>query len=227
MAARMCSWNWPAALLALVLFLTAAPGLPTAMASRHYTEKQLDALAARVGTIFWVQESNRRTPVFLSAPSAAAAPLQPGAGASFEIIQLVGRKNKNPYYKVKFDSGTQGYLTPEVFLEELNVTILTVDPLAEEKRQAAEKAEQEKKRVAWINSQPWPAAAKEAALKGQAVPGMNREEVKKIVGPPARVTNVQPRGVKPEEHWFYPDGKELIFYQGLLSRTIKNDSKNP
>jgi hypothetical protein len=192
----------------------------TAAASNHYTEKQLAALADRVGKTFWIQEVNGRTPIFLANPHTGTTTFRARAGDSFEIVELVGRKNKNPYYKARFASGKEGYFRPEVILEELNLTLLTVDPLADEKRKAAEQAEEEKKRVDWIRAQPWPAAAKEAALKGEPVPGMNFNEVKKIAGAPSRVTKVQPRGTTPEEHWFYPDGKQLIFHHGLLTRTV-------
>ena len=199
----------------------------TAAASHHYTEKQMAALAERVGKTYWVQAVNGRTPSFLTAPDARAASFPVRAGDSFEIIELVGQKNKNPYYKARFDSGKEGYFPPQVMLEELNLTLLTVDPLANEKRKAEEQAASEKQRVDWVNAQPWPAAAKEAALKGQAVPGMNHEEVKKIVGVPSRITKVQGRGTTPEEHWVYPDGKQLVFHHGLLSRIILKDAKKP
>ena len=198
-----------------------------AAASGHYTEKQLAVFAERVGRTFWIQEVNGRTPSFLTAPDARATSFRVRAGDSFEIVELVGRKNKNPYYKARFDSGKEGYFPPEVILEELNLTIVTVDPLATEKRQAAEQAEAEKQRVEWVNAQPWPAAAKEAALKGQAVPGMNYDEVKKIVGAPSRTTKLRASGTTPEEHWLYPDGKQLIFHDGLLSRIILKDAKKP
>ena len=199
--------------------------ISTAAASRHYTEKQMTVLAERVGRTFWIQEVNGRTPSFFTAPDAAAASFRTRAGDSFEIVELVGRKNKNPYYKARFESGKEGYFPPEVFFEELNLTLVVVDPLANEKRKAAEQAESEKQRVDWVNAQPWPAAAKAAALKGQAVPGMNSDEVKKIAGVPSRITKVQARGTIPEEHWIYPDGKQLIFQNGLLSRIILKGAK--
>jgi hypothetical protein len=198
-----------------------------ATASGHYNEKQLAVLAERVGRTFWIQEVDGRTPNFLTAPNARATSFRVRAGDSFEIVELVGRKNKNPFYKARFDSGKEGYFPPEVILEELNLTIVTVDPLAAERRQAAEQAEAEKQRVDWINAQPWPAAAKEAALKGQAVPGMTYDEVKKIVGAPSRITKLRATGITPEEHWIYPDGKQLIFQHGLLSRIIVKDAKKP
>jgi hypothetical protein len=204
--------------MAVVLLVANFMVIPSAAASNHYTEKQLDVLAERVGKTYWVGEVNGRGPSFLTAPDDAAASFHARTGEAFDIVELVGRANKNPYYKARFHSGAEAYLRPETILEELNLTVLTVDPLANEKRKAAEQAEQEKQRVDWINAQPWPAAAKQAALRGQPVPGMTANEVKKIAGPPSRVTKVQRRGTTPEEHWFYPDGKRLIFHQGLLSR---------
>jgi hypothetical protein len=198
----------------------------SAAASNHYTEKQVSALAERVGRTFWIQEVNGRTPSFLSAPDARAASFHARGGDSFGIIELVGHNAKNPYYKVRFDSGKEGYLRPEVILEELNLTLLTVDPMAHEKRKAAEQAEEEKTRLDWINAQPWPAAAKEAARKGEAVPGMTANEVRKIAGAPSRVVKVAPRGSTPEEHWLYPDGKQLIFQRGLLSRIALSDASS-
>jgi len=201
--------------------------ISTAAASHHYTEKQMTVLAERVGRTFWIQEINGRTPSFLTAPDAAAASFRARAGDSFEIVDLVGRKNKNPYYKARFESGKEGYFPPEVIFEELNLTLVLVDPLANEKSKAAIQAESEKQRVDWVNAQPWPAAAKAAALKGQAVPGMTPDEVKKIAGAPSRITKLQARGTIPEEHWFYPDGKQLVFQNGLVSRVILKGAKNP
>jgi hypothetical protein len=216
------------AILILVAFLAADFSFcTTAAASNHYTEKQLAALADRVGKTFWIQEVNGRTPTFLAAAHAGTATFRARAGDSFEIVELVGRKDRNPYYKARFASGKEGYLRPEVILEELNLTLLTVDPLADQKRKAAKQAEEEKKRVDWINAQPWTAAVKEAALRGEPVPGMNFNEVKKIAGAPSRVTKLQPRGTTPEEHWFYPDGKQLIFQQGLLTRIVLDRSGTP
>lgn len=198
-----------------------------ATASGHYTEKQLAALAERVGRTFWIQEVKGRTPSFFAAPNAKAALFDTRAGESFEIVELVGRSNKNPFYKARFDSGKEGYFPPEVMLEEFNLTIVTVDPLAQAKREEAEQAEVERQRVQWINAQPWPAATKLAALKGRAVPGMTYDEVKKIAGEPGRITKVQAPGVTPEEHWTYPDGRQFVFHNGLLTRVIPKDAKKP
>lgn len=213
----------------IVLFLFMLLALnATASASHHYTEKQLDALAARVGKTFWIISVNNWTPSFLSAPAPDASSFRAQPKDSFEITELIGRKAKNPYYRVKFGSGKEGYIRPEAFHEEFNVTILTIDPQADEKRKAVQAAEEEKQRLAWIQVQPWTQAVKEAAIKRQAVPGMSIAEVKKVLGNPSRVAKVrgQHKVAKvAEEHWFYPDGSVLVFYNGLLNRVEPKQAK--
>ncbi len=194
------------------------------MSSNHYTDKQLDALATRVGKIFWLNPHTAKSPIFLSAPAANAATFSPGRNESFEITDLAGRTNKDPFYKVKFESGKVGYIRPEVFLEEFNATILSTDPLADEKRLLEEQTGEEKKRVEWIRSQPWSLAVKEAAIKKQPTPGLNTAEVKRVLGPPRRVTKLRGLAKVAEEHWFYADGSVLIFNNGLLSRTEKTQN---
>jgi hypothetical protein len=189
-------------------------------ASHHYTDRQLDVLAARVGKVYWIVPINNQTPAFLSSPATNAASFRPNANESFQITELVGRKEKDPYYKVKFDSGKEGYIQPDVFLEQFNATISAVDPLENEKRKAAEAAEEEKERIAWIEAQPWPRGVKEAAIKRQAMPGMNGGEVKKILGNPTRVTKVKTRLNVAEEHWLYVDGSTAIFLNGVLSHIV-------
>ncbi len=129
----------------LVFFLTAA-GFPAGAADR-YTDQQLDALASRVSKIYWIVAINNQTPPFLSSPATNATSFHAQPNESFEITELVGRKDKIPYYKVKFNSGKEGYIQPEVFLEELNASISAFDPKASEKKKAAEAAEEEKKRI--------------------------------------------------------------------------------
>jgi hypothetical protein len=207
---------WVHAILWLFLFGVAFP----VHASHHYTDRQLDVLAARVGKIYWIVAINNQTPAFLSSPAATAASFHPKANESFEITELVGRKEKNPYYKVKFDSGKEGYIQPDAFLEEFNASISAVDPQENEKRKAAEAAEEEKERIAWIQAQPWPRGVKEAAIKRQAMSGMNGGEVKKILGNPSRVTKIKTRPNVAEEQWLYPDGSTAIFYNGLFSHIV-------
>jgi hypothetical protein len=201
--------------LALLILLSL---VTPAAASNHYTEKQLDALEARVGKMFWIAEVEGKLPYFVRSPTSGASAFHPAANESFEITELVGRKARNPYYKVKFESGAEGYIHAQAFHEQFNATILTTDPLADERKALAEKNQEEKARIEWIHSQPWSAAVKESAIKGQAVPGMTTGEVKKVVGDPRRVSRIKGPQHSSEEHWFYPDGTLLIFRNGALNR---------
>lgn len=208
----------------ILLALSDLSGL--AFASNHYTEKQMDALAARVGAVFWITPVNGRLPVFLTAPAPNAASFRPGNNESFEITEFVGRAQKNPYYKVKFESGKVGYMKPEAFHEELNSTIATVDPTADAKRKAEELAVEDKKRVDWIRAQPWSPIVKQAAINRQATPGLTTAEVKRILGAPKRTAKT--RGVTSsvtEERWFYPDGSILTFQNGLLTGVERPSTK--
>ena len=198
-----------------------------AIASQRYTEKQLDAFAARVGRTFWITSVDNRTPAFLSAAARNAPSFHPQPNESFEITELVGRQAENPYYKVKLSSGKDGYIVPESFQEELNLTILSIDPQADKKRKTAAGTEQDKKRVDWIQSQPWSQAVKEAAIQRRPMPGMNTGEVKKVLGEPARVTKVHAPQRFAEEHWLYPDGSVLIFQNKLLARIEPKKKENP
>jgi hypothetical protein len=140
----------------------------TAVASGHFTEAQLDALASRVGRTFWIKPADGKLPQFRSTPDLSAATFAAEDRHSFEIVELGGRLTKNPYYKVKFASGKEGYIGPESFHEELNLTIFTADPYADEKRRIDEAATAEKTRVEWIQAQPWTPEIKNAAIKQRA-----------------------------------------------------------
>jgi hypothetical protein len=205
----------------------AAPGLAT----NHYTAKQLEALAERVGSEFWINAPVGQAPLFLTAPAAGAAAFRPSDNESFEISELTGVANKTPYYKVKFQSGKIAYLRPETFLEEINSTIVSSDPLADEKRKAVEQAEAEKQRLEWINAQPWPAPLKEAAIKRQPTPGLSSAEVRQVLGPPRRIAKVsglaKVRGAAAvnEERWFYPDGAVLLFRNNILTQVDRSTAK--
>jgi len=196
-----------------------------AWSSRHYTAKQMEALATRVGQIFWSQPLDGKGPSFATAPAANAKLVRVDTVESFQISALVGQAAKNPYYKIKRENGQEGYISPEQFLEALNLTIVTTDPAAEEKRKAAEVAEADKKRVEWIQAQPWSPAVKEAAIKRQPVPGLTNSEIRHVLGAPSRVTKVQGRIKLAEEQWFYPDGSVLIFHNGLLSKVERKEVK--
>ena len=199
----------------LVVFLFL---LTPAAATNHYTEKQLDALETRVGKTFWISASEGKLPSFVTSPTYDASVFQPTGNESFEITELVGRKAKNPYYRVKFESGSEGYIHAQSFHEQFNGTILTIDPRADEKKALADKNREEKSRIEWIQSQPWSTAVKESAIKRQAVRGMTVGEVKRIVGDPRRVSRIKGPQHSSEEHWFYPDGTLLVFRNGALIR---------
>lgn len=204
--------------VAAIAFLLVCAAHSSARAFSQYTPRQLEALGERIGHIYWTASADRHNLTVLSAPASTASTFRPADDESFEITQLVGQKTQNVFYKVRFSSGKVGFISPDDFLEELNLTILTVDPKADEKREAAAAAEQEKKRVEWIRSQPWPQAVKEAAVKHQVVSGMKTGEVKKVLGNPTRVSKIKGPQFISEEQWFYPNGNVLVFNNGLLSR---------
>lgn len=193
------------------------------LASHHYTDKQMESLAERVGKTFWFNPAQGKAPVFLTAPAPKAGTYQPTVNESFEITELAGQKAKDPYYKVRFDSGKVGYIRPEMFHEELNVTILSVDPLADKRKHDEQAAEEEKKRIEWIKTQPWSPAVKEASIRKQPTLGLTTNEIKKVIGAPSRVTKTRGVGKTNEEHWSYTDGKVLTFQNGLLTKVEKRD----
>jgi hypothetical protein len=211
----------------VAVFLFVIVALSATVWAANSTDKQLEALATRVGKTFWIASVDNRTPAFLSKPAPNASSFLAPANESFEITELVGWKARNPYYKVRFDSGKEGYIRPEAFHEEFNMTILTVDPQAEEKRKAVRAAEDDKQRIEWIEKQPWSEIVKEAAIKRQPMPGMNMGEIKKVLGNPTRVMKNKGRQGVAEEHWFYANGPELVFHNGLLIRVEPKQKKEP
>jgi hypothetical protein len=207
--------------LAVLLYCDGA-----AIASHHYTDKQLEALAARVGKTFWINAANEKAPSFLTAPRPGATTFRPEENDSFEITELTGKKTKDPYYKVTFQSGKVGYLTPDMFHEEFNAKILSYDPLADEKKKKEEQAAEENKRLEWIKSQPWSPAVKAAAIRKQPTAGLRTAEVRRVLGEPTRVSKTRATSkVATEERWFYPDGTVLTFRNGLLSSSEKKEDK--
>lgn len=218
----------------IVIRLSAVMGFSTwllfasiqpAGASHHYTAKQMDALAGRVGQTFWSLPVGGKGANFSATPTANAKPLRIDTVESFQIIELVGRAAKNPYYKIKRENGQEGYISPEQFLEAFNLTIVTTDPEAEDKRKLAEAADADKKRIEWIDKQPWSPAVKQAAIKKQAIPGWNTTEVRNVLGAPTRVTKMLGPVKIAEEHWLYANGSVLIFHNGLLSQIERAPTK--
>src|SRR5262245_1778488 len=90
----------------LLVFLAVSP----VCASGHYTEHQLHNIDTRVSKIYSILPSKNQTPAFLAKPTTNTASFQPQTNESFEIIDLVGRQEKNPYYNVKFTSGKEGFI---------------------------------------------------------------------------------------------------------------------
>lgn len=204
-----------AAVFVFILFSLPSP------ASHHYTDKQLEALAGKVGQTYWVVVEEDRRPSFFNSPSPSAASFPAEPKDSFVISELVGVKAKNPYYKVKFASGKEGYIPVESFLEEFNATLVTKDPDSDQKRKLARDAEQESERVAWIRAQPWPERTKEAALRREVVPGMSAKDVKMVLGKPNRIVKLKNRHQKIGEQWIYANGFTLTFSNGLLTGISK------
>jgi hypothetical protein len=190
-----------------------------------YTDKQLEALAGRVGKTYWINAANEKAPSFLTTTRPGATTFRPEENDSFEITELTGQKAKDPYYKVTFQSGKVGYLTPDMFHEEFNAKILSYDPLADEKKKKEEQEAEEKKRLEWIKAQPWSPAVKQAAIRKQPTPGLKSGEVRKVLGEPTRVSKTRGTSKVAEEQWFYPDGTILTFHNGLLSSTEKKENK--
>jgi hypothetical protein len=213
-------WERAVGSLLVVYAISLTVGV-NAVWSGYYTAKQLDAFEDRVGKTYWINSRQGKPPAFLSAPSQGASTVSPGETESFEIVELTGRGNDDPYYKVKFESGKLGYIRPETFLDQFNMTIVNADPLAEEKKKAETDSTEEKKRVAWINAQPWSPAVKQAAIKKQPTPGLNTTEVKQILGPPRHIRKLRSPLLAAEEQWLYPDGSVIVFNNGLLSRIEK------
>lgn len=192
----------------------------------RFTEKQIEALRKYVGKTYWVASESERGPMFLTDPSPAATSYAIAVDEPFQIAELLQGPEETVYYKAKFSSGKEAYIDVNTFLEELNSAFVTRDPGNEQKRKAAGEAQEENKRATWIRAQPWPQNVKEAALRRQAILGMNMGEVKIALGKPSRVIrlkNVGRSGVR-HEQWAYP-GSTLTFANGVLTLIQNSDGK--
>lgn len=196
-------------------------------ASSHLTEKQLEVLKNYVGKSYWVVAHEGKMPLFFSAPSSAGPSFHGKVKESFQITEMVGISNQRSYYRANFDSGREGYISVESFLEELNLTLLTQDPDSGQKRKAAQEAQEESRREAWIRVQPWPEHVKEAAIKKQAVLGMNMREARAALGKPTRVVKLNSNQlIGQQEQWIYEKGPVLTFTNGVITRMQTKESKN-
>lgn len=214
----------------LFLLLSAFFCLAAGSASSRYTEKQLEALRKYVGKTYWAIADDGRRALFFSAPSPAATSFLPEPKESFQIAEMVEGATQRPayYYKVSFASGREGYIDVDSFLEQLNLTLLTVDPDRGQKMRSAKESEGESKRAARIRAQPWPEHIKEAVLQRKAVLGMTVKEAREALGKPTRVVKV--RDASPlmgqQEQWIYQSGPVLTFTNGLITRIQAVEAKN-
>src|ERR1044071_1480633 len=103
-----------------------------------FTPRQIEAFSARIGRTFWTKAVDNRSPIFLSRPAPDAPSFTAPANESFVVAELVGQNTSTPYYRVRFESDKEGYITPQAFHEELNLTILTTEPDIDQKRKAAQ-----------------------------------------------------------------------------------------
>lgn len=191
--------------------------LATGFASSHLTEKQLAALAKHVGKTYWIVAEGSRRVVFSSAPSPSASSFRAGVKESFQITEMVSGSTQRPYYRVRFAFGKEGFISVDSFLEEFNSALVTQDPDRQPRRKSAK---EESRREAWIRAQPWPQHVKEAALKRQAVLGMNMTETKVALGKPTRVVKLKHTNalMGEQEQWIYKSGPVLTFTNGVITR---------
>ncbi|MBI3062114.1 MAG: hypothetical protein HYY83_09100 [Deltaproteobacteria bacterium] len=221
MASRFRQLSSHGRLPGLLFLLAALLSLTTGFASSHFTERQLAALERYAGKSYWVVAWEGKLPSFSSAPSPAADFFLPQAKESFQITEIVqGSGPKAYYYKVRFDTGREGYIEVDFFLGQLNLTLLTVDPDRGQRIRAAREVEEESKREARIRAQPWPEHIKEAVLKRQAVLGMNMKEAREALGRPrsaVKLKNSNPL-MGEQEQWIYQGGLALTFTNGTITR---------
>ncbi|MBI4529643.1 MAG: hypothetical protein HY695_38080 [Deltaproteobacteria bacterium] len=187
-------------------------------------DKELEALSRRVGQTYWITSTDG--PTFFSAPSPSAPEFNSHSKESFDIMELVKGSDQRPYYKVRLDSGKEGFISVSSFLENLNSTVATSDPEAKEKKRLSRESKQEKEREKWVRSQSWQEHIKEAVLKRQAVLGMNMSETKIALGKPSRVVKVSDRNRLrgQQEQWVYEQGVILTFTNGLITRIQSSES---
>jgi hypothetical protein len=204
-----------AAVLALALFAG-----QSVRAEPRYTERQIEQFSAYVGKTYWITAVKEHQPSVYAAPSKNAATFQPAAKESFELKEIVNKTSDTPYYRAVFESGKEGFIPVSSFLEQVDLSFMTLDPDRDTKAKSAKAVEQEEKRREWIRSQKWPDHVKDAALKGQPALGMNKKEAEAILGKPKSIVRLK-RGnelVGKQEQWLYEKGPVLTFTEGVIVR---------
>jgi hypothetical protein len=209
-------------LAALFAVLTSPFFIAGTAAAAQYTPRQLEAHGQYVGRTYWIVERESKPPAFLTAPSPTAPSFQPAVKESFEIKEIVrgAPKTTGHYYRVVFDSGKEGFLPIDTFLDNFQAAFVTADPDRNAKARLAKEAEIEEKRVKWIQARRWPEHVKEAALKKQPALGMNKDEAKAVLGKPKRVVEIKTFNVMlgAQEQWTYENGSVLTFTNGIITR---------
>lgn len=208
------------------IFLLAVLISSVALAAPRFTEKQIEALQRYIGKTYWIAAEIEGSPLFFSSPSPKAAFFPVAVRESFQITELLKGSTESLYYRAQFASGKEAYLSVDGFLEELNSTLMTQDPNSGQNRKTGPEAES--KRDVWIRSRPWPENVKEAAVKRQAILGMNMGEVRVALGKPNRIIRLKSVGAQSgrQEQWVYPQRSVLTFADGVLILIHTLDAKS-
>ncbi len=208
-----------AAILALPFL--AAPH--NAFAEPRYTEKQIEMFSSYVGKTYWITTEKNQQPTFYTAAKTSAQTFQPAPKESFEVQEVVDKTSDQPFYRVAFGSGKEGFMPVTVFMERLNASFSAADPDQADKTKGAKETEQEQKRREWIRSQKWPEHVKEAALRKQPVIGMTKKEATAVMGKPNNVVRLKSgtsgsQLMGRQEQWLYDNGPTLTFSNGVIVR---------
>ncbi|HEX9442836.1 MAG TPA: hypothetical protein VGA73_01895 [Candidatus Binatia bacterium] len=211
-----------AGILAILPLL--APTQASAAVSQ-YTPRQIELFSSYLGKTYWVVDAGQKqTPAFLNAASPDAPVFHPAVKESFQLKEILGRETSRPYYKAAFDSGKEGFIAVQAFLEELNGSFTAIDPERDSKAKAAKAVTDEEKRRDWIRQQKWPEHVKEAALRKEPALGMNKKEATSVMGKPKSVIplKISSAIMGKQEQWLYENGPVLTFSNGILTRIQPN-----
>lgn len=215
-----------AGVLALLPLL--AP-LQAAAAVSQYTPRQIELFSSYLGKTYWVVDAGKKqTPAFSSAAGPDARAFHPAVKESFELKEIVGQETPRPYYKAAFESGKEGFIGVQAFLEELNGAFTAVDPEKDSKAKSAKAVAAEEKRREWIRQQKWPEHVKDAALRKEPALGMNKKEATSVMGKPKSVVTLKSSNtiMGRQEQWIYENGPVLTFNNGILARIQPNDGSS-
>ncbi len=220
MARMSTGHNLPLKTSGTLLFLSVLFYLSTGYAASRFPEKQLEAFAKRVGNTYWVVEGENPNPLFFFEPSYSASNFHASPKQSFKITGMVEGADERLYYRLRFSSGKEGYISVDSFMQNLNSSLVTRDPDLQQKKKLADEAEEEVRRVTQIRAQPWPENIKQAAIKKQPALGMRASEVRVVLSKPKKITRLtqRSRAGGNVEQWIYEHGPILTFTDGVLTQ---------